>query len=269
MVFPSNETLVLNPEDIAFDDFVPGLIPLHDDDQHWIPASVLHDEDEDDEDLADDEDAFAHFTETFDDHDGMDGLWGQSHHDSPFEVEDLDRILSSGSSSPSNQELDSGSSSDSESTAPASKPSLKRAVKASKNNYSTDDDDNDFKIKKSKSKKGSVTKPISKQARRIQDESTMKLINQLRTESGDHPDSRRRIHNVLERKRRNDLKFCYQELRESIPDLETTDRAPTGMILARAAEYIQMLQEEEKKIEAGLAAARQEHELLRRQLGLN
>ena len=73
---------------------------------------------------------------------------------------------------------------------------------------------------------------------------------------------------VLERKRRNDLKYCYQELRECIPDLESTDRTPTGTILARAAEYIKSLQEEEAKIAAEMAAARAENELLRRQLNL-
>ena len=73
---------------------------------------------------------------------------------------------------------------------------------------------------------------------------------------------------VLERKRRNDLKYCYQELRECIPDLESTERTPTGTILARAADYIKQLQDEEKKIEAGLTAARLENEMLRRQLAL-
>ena len=73
---------------------------------------------------------------------------------------------------------------------------------------------------------------------------------------------------VLERKRRNDLKYCYQELRESIPDLESTERTPTGTILARAAEYVRHLQDEEKKIDAALAAARLENEVLRRQLGM-
>ena len=56
-------------------------------------------------------------------------------------------------------------------------------------------DSSSAKIKKIKGKKGSVSKPSIKPARRLQDDATIKAITVLRAESGDHPDSRRRIHN--------------------------------------------------------------------------
>jgi Myc proto-oncogene protein len=122
----------------------------------------------------------------------------------------------------------------------------------------SDDDDDFITAKKAKVKKAGLVK-----ARRVYDEAIARAIAVLRTDSIDNPESRRRIHNVLERKRRNDLKSSYQELRESIPELETADRAPTGQILAKAVEFIAQLQEEEKRYEAAIAAMRSENERLR------
>jgi hypothetical protein len=79
----------------------------------------------------------------------------------------------------------------------------------------------------------------------------------------DSPELRRITHNVLERKRREDLKTSYQDLRFQIPDLEQNDRAPTGQILLKAVEMIEALRREEAVIAAGLAAARAENERLR------
>jgi len=61
----------------------------------------------------------------------------------------------------------------------------------------------------------------------------------------DEPESKRKSHNVLERKRRNDLKKSYQELRMQLPNLVDNVRAPTGHILTKAVEYIQELKAEE------------------------
>eukprot|EP00039_Didymoeca_costata_P017804 m.330996 g.330996 ORF g.330996 m.330996 type:complete len:286 (-) comp16622_c0_seq1:2406-3263(-) len=83
------------------------------------------------------------------------------------------------------------------------------------------------------------------------------------------PESRRHTHNVLERKRRNDLKNSYQLLREHIPSLEENERAPTGQILVHAVEYINQLKQEESSIAAGLAQLRSQNEQLRRTLGLH
>lgn len=56
----------------------------------------------------------------------------------------------------------------------------------------------------------------------------------------------RATHNVLERKRRNELKLRFQYLRDSIPDLSGNDRAPKVAILQNAYSYILQLQTEER-----------------------
>lgn len=70
-------------------------------------------------------------------------------------------------------------------------------------------------------------------------------------------------HNILERKRRNDLKTCYNALRSEIPELVDNDRAPTSHILQFAHETIRALQKQDKKLEQQLAAARAEQRRLR------
>lgn len=84
------------------------------------------------------------------------------------------------------------------------------------------------------------------------------------TLEADDPESKRHTHNVLERKRRNELKSSYQELREEIPDLNENDKTPTGVILNRACEYIATLQEEEASLLAELALAKLENARLRK-----
>lgn len=70
-------------------------------------------------------------------------------------------------------------------------------------------------------------------------------------------------HNILERKRRNDLKTCYNALRSEIPELIDNDRAPTSHILQFAHDTIRTLQKQDKKLEQQLAAARAEQRRLR------
>jgi Myc proto-oncogene protein len=94
----------------------------------------------------------------------------------------------------------------------------------------------------------------------------------------DLPDSKRVTHNgcfglevflnavVLERKRRNDLKVSYQDLRESIPELAQQERAPTAQILQKAVEFIEHLKQTEEQLLASLAAMRADQERLRAQL---
>lgn len=83
------------------------------------------------------------------------------------------------------------------------------------------------------------------------------------SKNDEDPESRRHTHNVLERKRRNDLKNSYQLLREQLPALEENDRAPTGQILLHAVEYIDMLNESERDLLQQLAAARLQGQRLR------
>ena len=58
----------------------------------------------------------------------------------------------------------------------------------------------------------------------------------------------RATHNVLERKRRNELKLRFQYLRDAIPDICGNDRAPKVSILQRAYSYILQLQAEERTL---------------------
>lgn len=62
------------------------------------------------------------------------------------------------------------------------------------------------------------------------------------TESDD--EQRRASHNVLERKRRNDLKYSFQLLRVEVPELEDNQRAPKVVILRKAAEHIRHMQQQ-------------------------
>lgn len=59
---------------------------------------------------------------------------------------------------------------------------------------------------------------------------------------------RRASHNVLERKRRNDLKSSFNTLREHVPDLESNEKAPKVMILQKAACYISEMKQLDAKL---------------------
>lgn len=73
-----------------------------------------------------------------------------------------------------------------------------------------------------------------------------------RVSSGDESDQDcelgRATHNVLERKRRNELKQRFQYLRDSIPELADNDRAPKVAVLQKAFAYITHLKMEEKTL---------------------
>ena len=77
-------------------------------------------------------------------------------------------------------------------------------------------------------------------------------------------ESRRRQHNVLERKRRCDLKSSYHDLRGLIPTLQNMERVPTGQILLGAIAYIRELQQEDKELEIRLMQMRDENKRLKR-----
>jgi hypothetical protein len=80
------------------------------------------------------------------------------------------------------------------------------------------------------------------------------------------PEDKRNIHNVLERKRRNELKHCYHELRINVPGICDDDRTPTGHILQQATEYIHQLNAEEAELLAALEVERQRNAELRDEL---
>ena len=61
--------------------------------------------------------------------------------------------------------------------------------------------------------------------------------------SSDSEDSegKRAQHNVLERKRRNDLKSSFHRLRDHVPEIRCQERAPKVVILKKAANYVKQV----------------------------
>ncbi|XP_048760098.1 transcriptional regulator Myc-A-like isoform X2 [Ostrea edulis] len=86
------------------------------------------------------------------------------------------------------------------------------------------------------------------------------------SDSEDYPEGKRTQHNVLERKRRNDLKFSFFSLRDSVPELIKQERAPKVQILKKASEYIRKLSSDERKLESEREMLQEKHEQLRRTL---
>ena len=68
--------------------------------------------------------------------------------------------------------------------------------------------------------------------------------------------TKRFAHNVLERKRRNDLKHSYQKLQAEVPDISSTDRVAKVVILKKSAEYIKKTEAEERELRDELREVR-------------
>jgi len=75
-------------------------------------------------------------------------------------------------------------------------------------------------------------------------------------------ESKRATHNVLERKRRNDLKFSFHTLRDELPDVKENERAPKVVILRQGADYIEKLKAEEIKLAAELEKVKKRNQEL-------
>ena len=75
-------------------------------------------------------------------------------------------------------------------------------------------------------------------------------------------ESKRATHNVLERKRRNDLKFSFHTLRSELPEVQENERAPKVVILRQGADYIKKLKTEEVKLLAELDKLRKRNQEL-------
>jgi len=82
------------------------------------------------------------------------------------------------------------------------------------------------------------------------------------------PETRRATHNVLERKRRIDLKKSFERLRECVPNLEKIDKTPKVIVLKKAANHIEDLKREEKELDEQKQKLRQRNEDLMRKLEL-
>jgi len=135
--------------------------------------------------------------------------------------------------------------------------------------FATEDlssDDDIFQIFGGKRKSGSLDSMEVKKAKARQTRDALSSEAQMRLLSSTGTDSKRLTHNVLERKRRNDLKASYQDLRENIPELSHQERAPTAQILQKAVDYIEYLKKTDQQVSAAMASLRADNERLKAQL---
>ncbi|XP_053565304.1 protein L-Myc-1-A-like [Bombina bombina] len=59
---------------------------------------------------------------------------------------------------------------------------------------------------------------------------------------------KRKNHNYMECKRRNDLRSRFQELRDEVPGLSKTSKTPKVVVLSKATEYLEGLVSEEQRL---------------------
>ena len=85
--------------------------------------------------------------------------------------------------------------------------------------------------------------------------------------SSDNEDvDRRRNHNFLERKRRNDLRSRFMALRDQVPGLVESAKTPKVAILTQATEYLDQLHQREKQQAQEKKRLRGRQQLLLRRL---
>lgn len=77
---------------------------------------------------------------------------------------------------------------------------------------------------------------------------------------------KRTQHNVLERKRRTDLKLSFFRLRDAVPELEGQERAAKVVILRKASNYIHHLNSDSRRYEKEIEDLRAKKEKLKRTL---
>ncbi|XP_066494798.1 protein L-Myc [Tiliqua scincoides] len=84
--------------------------------------------------------------------------------------------------------------------------------------------------------------------------------------SSDNEDvTKRKNHNYLERKRRNDLRSRFLALRDQVPDLANCPKTPKVVILSKASEYLQSLVSADQQMTAEKKLLKlQQQQLLRR-----
>ncbi|XP_013791992.1 transcriptional regulator Myc-A-like [Limulus polyphemus] len=87
-----------------------------------------------------------------------------------------------------------------------------------------------------------------------------------RSSSDSEDPVRRKEHNSMERKRRDDLRLAFQTLREQVPDLSDNPKAPKVAILKRAALFANQLSSNEQRLERTLQAHIQRRNELQRRL---
>ena len=99
--------------------------------------------------------------------------------------------------------------------------------------------------------------------------STIHIRTQMSRNSSDSEGddtNKRAQHNVLERKRRNDLKYSFLRLRDHVPELSKQERTPKVTILKLSSDYIRSLTARNRKLENERAKLKARHEMLRQKL---
>lgn len=86
--------------------------------------------------------------------------------------------------------------------------------------------------------------------------------------SDSEDNDKRRTHNVLERQRRNELKLSFFALRDEIPEVANNEKAAKVMILKKAAECIQSMQADERRLLSIKEQLRRKSELFKQRLQL-
>ncbi|KAM9321328.1 protein L-Myc [Gastrophryne carolinensis] len=77
---------------------------------------------------------------------------------------------------------------------------------------------------------------------------------------------KRKNHNYLERKRRNDLRSRFLALREEVPGLAHASKTPKVVVLSKATEYLKGLIRDEQRLVTEKAKLRSRHQQLLRRL---
>ncbi len=112
--------------------------------------------------------------------------------------------------------------------------------------------------------RGSSSKASSRGSSRASSRASSRPSSHPSSDSED-PD-KRATHNVLERKRRDELRCSYHALRDEVPDLISKDRAPKVAILKTGTDYIHKLRNIEKRLLKEKESERRRHEQLLRRL---
>ncbi|KAM3932924.1 protein L-Myc [Leptodactylus fuscus] len=74
--------------------------------------------------------------------------------------------------------------------------------------------------------------------------------------------AKRKNHNYMERKRRNDLRSRFQELKEEVPSLANATKTPKVVVLSKATEYLKDLISAEQRLAAEKQKLRARHQQL-------
>ncbi|KAM6980332.1 myelocytomatosis oncogene homolog [Aplochiton taeniatus] len=79
-------------------------------------------------------------------------------------------------------------------------------------------------------------------------------------------EEKRKTHNVMERQRRNELKNCFLQLRDNVPELSNNDKASKVVILKKARDSIRLLEAEGQKLQARREKLRERQDKLKARL---